>query len=479
MEEVLELLEQSNTNVFVTGRAGTGKSTLLKKFKAKTKRNVIVLAPTGVAALNVGGQTIHSFFKFKAGVTLQDVQKVSSRAEVRIPVIDIDGAVDGNYNIKANIYQKVDTLIIDEISMVRADLFDCVEKFMRLNGKKPGEYFGGVQVILFGDLFQLPPVVTREEYHIFTTKYDSPYFFDAKAFYSGKFEVVELTKVFRQHDENFIHILDKIRVGEAEYEHVEYINSICYDGPITENLITENMKHSEGLEFEYENEERVVEYDAPRAKRKGVSTGKKGKEEVSVHLVTTNSMTDTINTNELKKLKTEQKTFKAVTTGRFDQKNAPTHPDLILRVGAQVMAIKNNMEGKWVNGDIGNVVGFGPESVKVKFQNGKTYDMEREVWEMNRYEYNEKSDHITSEVVGTFTQIPLKLAWAVTVHKSQGKTFDKAVIDFGKGAFAHGQAYVALSRVRSLEGITLKTPLTIRDIQIDQRIKDFLASKGI
>jgi ATP-dependent exoDNAse (exonuclease V) alpha subunit len=504
-EEILNTLEREHKNVFITGRAGTGKSTLLRKFKEKTKRNVIVLAPTGVAALNVHGQTIHSFFKFKAGVTLQDVKKVSTDSEIYIPVRGSHNNPSspdelGNSGVatktRTSIYQKIDVLIIDEISMVRADLFDCVEKFMRLNGKKPGEYFGGVQVILFGDLFQLPPVVARDEYHIFTTKYNSPYFFDAKSFYSGTFEVIELTKVYRQHDENFIAMLDKIRMGEADYEHIEYINSICFNGP--ENTIGAtgvlSAPRSEIDTDEGQYKETIIRYDTAgnekdanrgnnntRAHRPSgssrVSSGEK--KVVEVHLVTTNVMTDTLNTNELKKLKTEQKTFKAVTTGRFDQKSAPTHFDLILRVGAQVMAIKNNMEGKWVNGDIGVVVGFGHDSVKVKFSNGKIYNMEREIWEMNRYNYDEKQDHITSEVVGTFNQIPLKLAWAVTIHKSQGKTFDKAVIDFGRGAFAHGQAYVALSRVRTLEGITLKTPLTLRDIQIDQRVKDFLISQGI
>ncbi|MBU3668716.1 MAG: AAA family ATPase [Candidatus Taylorbacteria bacterium] len=444
MQEVLDVLKNAGKNVFVTGRAGTGKSTLLRKFMEHTEKNVIVLAPTGVAALNVGGQTIHSFFKFKPGVTLVDVKKISEEK-------------------LAKLYQKVDTIIIDEISMVRADLFDCMEKFMRLNGKKEGEYFGGVQIILFGDLLQLPPVVTRDEYHIFSTRYQSPYFFDAKSFYAGSFEVIELTKVYRQQDEDFISVLDKIRTGDADFDHVEYINARCFTGP--------REKPETGIEFE----EVTISYDVPQKRKKNAR--KKG--EVSVHLVTTNAMTDSMNMRELSNLKTEQRVYKATTAGRFDVKNAPTFPELPLRIGAQVMAIRNNMEGKWVNGDMGFVIGLSPDSVKVRFENGKVYDLERETWEMHQYQYDEDSDHIESEVTGTFTQIPLKLAWAVTIHKSQGKTFDTAVIDFGKGAFAHGQAYVALSRVRSLEGITLKTPLSLKDIQIDQRVKDFLVSQGL
>lgn len=445
MQELLEQLENAQRNVFVTGRAGTGKSTLLQKFISHTKKNAVVLAPTGVAALNVGGQTIHSFFKLKPGVTLQDIKTITDERLKKI-------------------YEKVDTIIVDEISMVRSDLFDCMEKFMRLNGKIQGEYFGGAQIILFGDLFQLPPVVTRDEYHIFTTKYQSPYFFDAKSFYAGSFEVIELNQVYRQSDENFISILDKIRTGDADYEHVEYINSVCYEGPVQKTEQTD-------VQFE----EKVINYDLPKKSAKG--SKKKGN--LAVHLVTTNAMTETLNLQELKQLNSEQKRYIATTTGRFDVKNAPTLPELVLRIGAQVMAIKNNMEGKWVNGDMGVVLALSPDSVKVKFQNGKTYDMERETWEMHAYDYDEGSDHIHSEVTGTFTQIPLKLAWAVTIHKSQGKTFEKAVIDFGKGAFAHGQTYVALSRVKTLEGITLKTPIGLKDIQIDQRVKDFLASQGL
>jgi ATP-dependent exoDNAse (exonuclease V) alpha subunit len=443
MKEVLDTLENSNTNVFVTGRAGTGKSTLLREFMKHTKKTAIVLAPTGVAALNVGGQTIHSFFKFKPGVTLFDIHTCTDQKLQKM-------------------YEKVDTIIIDEISMVRSDLFDCIEKFMRLNGKKKGESFGGVQIILFGDLFQLPPVVKRDEYHIFTTKYQSPYFFDAKAFYAGSFEVIELTKVYRQHDEEFIAILDKIRTGDAEHEHVEYINSVCFEG---EKPAVQETQY----------EEVVINYDQPK-KKKGT---KKKKGEVSVHLVTTNMMTDALNNTELVQLHTEQKTYKAIANGKFDEKNAPTQFNLSLRVGAQVMAIKNNMEGKWVNGDLGFVTKLYPDSVRVQFENGKTYDVGKETWEMHAYEYDEDTDQISSDITGTFTQIPLKLAWAVTIHKSQGKTFDRAVIDFGKGAFAHGQAYVALSRVKTLEGITLKTPLSLRDIQIDQRVKDFLLSQGL
>ncbi len=465
------MMETTDRNLFITGRAGTGKSTLLKKFKDSTKKNVVVLAPTGVAALNVEGQTIHSFFKFKVGVTERDVQRVAVE-----PDADLFGPKNNSKKGGPKIYQKIDTLVIDEISMVRADLFDCIEKFMRLNGKKPGEHFGGIQVILIGDLFQLPPVVMRDEMHIFTTKYNSPYFFDAKSFYTGKFEVIELTQVYRQSDENFIAILDKIRLGEADYESVQYVNSVCYDGPPIKPEKGQPEFSGEYGDGQYEEE--VVIYESPAPKSKA-GLGKKKGEEVSVNLVTTNAMTDTINNSMLKGLKGEQKTFKATLTGKFDPKNAPTSEDLILRVGAQVMAIKNNAEGKWVNGDIGFVLGFTPTAVKVKFQNGKIYDIERENWEMSRYDYDEVFDHISSEVVGTFSQIPLKLAWAVTIHKSQGKTFDKAIIDFGKGAFAHGQAYVALSRVRSLEGITLKTPLTPRDIQVDQRIKDFLAGQGM
>lgn len=526
-KDVISALENTNDNLFITGRAGTGKSTLLGYFRSTTKKNVVVVAPTGVAALNVKGQTIHGFFKFKIGMTVQDVKKITAEIDQKM-------------------YQKIDMLIIDEISMVRADMFDCIDRFLRLNGKDMHQPFGGVQIVVIGDLFQLPPVVGPGEGYIFETKYESPYFFDAPAYKGGSFQVIELTHVYRQQDPVFIDILDKIRTGEADMQHVEYINRMCLeidgkkfiatdaqsadivvedsqyvndegipiddqerdeDGNIVvraesragtgtkhgagkgDSSVQNSQQHAEknnlisdlkkefdlagikGLKFGIQTSPAAAEASGAGAQAADDAEAKK----LTVYLVTTNALADKINTEELAKIKTPSKIYKGALVGRFEQKNAPAPEQLELKLGAQVMTLKNDPSGKWVNGDIGTVVKMLDASVRVRFEDGRTEEVIGDSWEMVRYEYDEITDQLGSEVVGKYTQIPIKLAWAVTIHKSQGKTFDAAIIDFGRGTFAHGQAYVALSRVRSLQGITLKNPLRAQDVRIDERIRDFLA----
>ena len=528
-KDVIDTLENSGENLFITGRAGTGKSTLLGYFRSTTKKNVVVVAPTGVAALNVRGQTIHGFFKFKIGMTVQDVKKITAEIDQKM-------------------YKKIDMLIIDEISMVRADLFDCIDRFLRLNGKNPGEPFGGVQIVVIGDLFQLPPVVGPGEGYIFETKYESPYFFDAPAYKQGGFQVIELTHVYRQQDPVFIDILDKIRTGEADMQHVEYINRMCLeidgkkvtmtdvqtadvvvsdslyvndegipydneerdeDGNIvvrqsvhansqSKSANSNNSKHNEQNSEKNSEKNKLIEdlkkqFDASGIK--GLTFGVKTSastshgapdgniatditdasiKKLTVYLVTTNALADKINTEKLEEIKTPSKIYKGALVGRFEQKNAPAPEQLVLKLGAQVMTLKNDPGGKWVNGDIGTVEKLLDASVRIRFEDGRVEEVVGDTWEMVRYEYDELHDQLESEVVGKYTQIPIKLAWAVTIHKSQGKTFDTAIIDFGKGTFAHGQAYVALSRVRSLQGITLKNPLRAQDVRIDERIRDFL-----
>ena len=524
-KDVVDTLENSGENLFITGRAGTGKSTLLGYFRSTTKKNVVVVAPTGVAALNVRGQTIHGFFKFKIGVTVQDVKKITAEIDQKM-------------------YKKIDMLIIDEISMVRADLFDCIDRFLRLNGKNPAEPFGGVQIVVIGDLFQLPPVVGPGEGYIFETKYESPYFFDAPAYKQGGFQVIELTHVYRQQDPVFIDILDKIRTGEADMQHVEYINRMCLeidgkkvtmtdmqtadavvsdslyvsdegipiddeerdeDGNIvvrknmhansqSKSVNSNHLKHDAQSSENNSEKNKLIEdlkkqFDASGIK--GLSFGIKsttgvsdaipksntledGVKKLTVYLVTTNALADKINTEKLEEIKTPSKIYKGALVGRFEQKNAPAPEQLVLKLGAQVMTLKNDPGGKWVNGDIGTVEKLLDASVRIRFEDGRVEEVVGDTWEMVRYEYDELHDQLESEVVGKYTQIPIKLAWAVTIHKSQGKTFDTAIIDFGKGTFAHGQAYVALSRVRSLQCITLKNPLRAQDVRIDERIRDFL-----
>lgn len=509
-KDIIDTLENSSENLFITGRAGTGKSTLLGYFRNTTKKNVVVVAPTGVAALNVRGQTIHGFFKFKIGVTIHDVKKVTAEVDQKM-------------------YKKIDMLIIDEISMVRADLFDCIDRFLRLNGKNPSEPFGGVQIVVIGDLFQLPPVVGPGEGYIFETKYESPYFFDAPAYKQGGFQVIELTHVYRQQDPVFIDILDKIRTGEADLQHVEYINRMCLevhgrklsttDAQSTNSDIADTLYvNDEGVPIDdEEGDENVGVFARQNSKAKdqeieqsssknnliqdlkkqfdlsgikgitfGIHTGTHSSVEnsyivdneenkkLTVYLVTTNALADKINNEKLEELKTPLKTYKGALVGRFEQKNAPAPEQLSLKVGAQVMTLKNDPAGRWVNGDIGTVEKLLDASVRIRFEDGRVEEVVGDTWEMIRYEYDELHDQLDSEVIGKYTQIPIKLAWAVTIHKSQGKTFDTAVIDFGRGTFAHGQAYVALSRVRSLQGITLKNPLRAQDVRIDERIRDFL-----
>ncbi len=409
-KKVLNLLENTSTNVFITGRAGTGKSTLLKYFRATTKKNIAILAPTGVAAVNIQGQTIHSFFKFGPDVTEDKVRAVYKNPEV---------------------YKKLDTIIIDEISMVRADLFDCIEKSLRVNGPSPQVPFGGVQIIVIGDLYQLPPVVTNEEKQIFETYYHSPYFFDSNSYQKVKFKVLELTHVYRQSDKDFIEVLDAIRVCSVTDDHLNKINQ----------QFSRN-KHNEN--------------------------------DFKITLVPTNAMANAINAVKLSQLPGETKKYVGTITGGFNEKNLPTAQELFLKVGSQIMLLNNDPLSRWINGDLAKVLKLNDGNIRVLFEDGTYDDIGFYKWDMIRFIYDEDDKKIKSEVVGSFTQLPVRLAWAVTIHKGQGKTFEKVFIDFGSGTFAPGQAYVALSRCKSLSGLSLKSPLEHRHIFIEPRIGEFL-----
>ena len=414
-QKVIDLLENTKTNIFLTGKAGTGKSTLLKYFRATTKKKVVMLAPTGVAAVNVQGQTVHSFFKFGPQITENMVRKK-----------------EGD---EAKIYKEVEMIIIDEISMMRADLFDCVDKFMRLNGPKPGQPFGGVQVLVVGDLFQLPPIVKTEEEQIFKRLYNSPFFFDSKGYEKAGFIKVELTHVYRQADDKFIDTLDAFRISDFNDDHLEMINARVVPG-----------------------------YQKPE-------------DDFVISLVTTNAMASTINTSELTKLKTKSKTYTGSITGEFKEKDLPTDMRLVLKEGAQVMLLNNHPQGKWINGDIGKVIKLNENSVRVLFDDGTFDDVGTNKWDAIQFVYDEETKRIQSEVVGTYNQIPLKLAWAVTIHKGQGKTFDRVHIDFGNGTFAPGQAYVALSRCRTLDGMVLASRVESHHIFAHDRVKEFMNRK--
>ena len=410
-------MEEGGRNLFVTGKAGTGKSTLLSYFRQETNRQVVVVAPTGVAAVNVGAQTLHSFFGFKPDVTLEKARRAAKRAIER-------GMED--------VYREMDTLIIDEISMVRADLFDCADQFLRVARGKREMPFGGASVVMIGDLYQLPPVVTSQERDVFRHHYRSPYFFDSKAYAKMKVTILELEKIYRQHDESFIDLLGAVRNNTLDEAGLGKLNSRVFNCSL------------EGVDG-------------------------------SVYLTALNSEADAVNEERLARLKGTERKYEAQVSGGFDEKSFPADRMIRLKAGAQVMLLNNDYHGRWVNGTIGSVVGMGDESIRVTLPDGSVEEVEPHTWQMFRFKLHEKSGRIVSEAAGKFTQLPVMLAWAVTIHKSQGKTFDSAVIDAGR-AFAPGQVYVALSRLRTLEGMRLARPLKRTHVRVDWRVVKFLTS---
>lgn len=412
---VIHLIEKEGKNVFITGRAGTGKSTLLQLFKNTTKKNVVVLAPTGVAALNVGGMTIHSFFKFPAKpIAPSDIKPLKN----------------------PKLYKSIQTIVIDEISMVRADLLDNIDTFLRVNRKNPLP-FGGVQMIFFGDLFQLPPVIGSDaEQTLISTLYGTPYFFAAHVFQLGfELEKIELRKIYRQSHRHFMRLLEAIRLNQIDRDDLDELNQRYFPY--------------------FQSDQNYITLSAR------------------------NSTVDEINSKALDTLPTEAKLYHATVNGTFDAKLFPTEAVLKLKVGAQVMFIKNDPDGRFVNGTIGKVTQLKESAVSVSIQDGnngnsQVIDVESFKWEIQEYTVKaEDPEKISSEVLGSFIQFPLKLAWAITIHKSQGKTFDKVIIDFGRGAFEHGQAYVAFSRCRTLDGIVLRKQLQPKDIITDERVIDY------
>lgn len=415
----LNLLENSTDSLFVTGRAGTGKSTLLTHFRKVSNQNIVLLAPTGVAAVNIGGATIHSFFGFRPDITLEKAWNL--------------GAKPRN---KPELYRNLDAIVIDEISMVRADLLDCVDAFMRrVCGRK--EPFGGKRVIFFGDLYQLPPVVTRDEEYLFRSVYQTPYFFSAEVMGRLKLRLVELGHIYRQNDPAFISLLNAVR----------------------ENALTEN-------ELTLLNSRLSEDYAPPP-------------EEYIVHLTGTNRDAEAYNRYQLSSLGGEVHSYTAKSKGAFDQRTEPAPRELELKLGAQVMLTCNDPARRFINGTVGRVEDLGYKGdtpyAGVRLQNGDLVDLEPNQWEMYKFCYNKDSGQIETEVAGTYTQLPLILAWSITIHKSQGKTFDRVIIDLPR-SFAHGQTYVALSRATSLSGIFLRRPLSARHVIMDPAVSRWLAS---
>jgi ATP-dependent exoDNAse (exonuclease V) alpha subunit len=417
----LALMEESQQHLFITGKAGTGKSTLLDYFCNHTVKKPVILAPTGVAALNVKGQTIHRFFNFYVDVTPEKIRKKEVRPK------------------DPELYKKISTIVIDEVSMLRADLLDCIDVFLRMYGKDSTQPFGGVQMIFVGDLYQLPPVVNREERDIFSTHYATPYFFSAKVLEVTPLEVLELEVVYRQKDEQFVALLNKIRNNSVEQSDIEALN------------------------------QRYLSPDDATPT-----------EDFCISLTTTNQKAEEINTVHLEALSGKLYTSTAVVRGDMAKEYYPTSTTLYYKIGSQIMLLNNDPKKRWVNGSIGVIEAIkrnedGEECMNIRLHDThKLVSVSPVMWEV--YRFAVKEGEITSEPAGSFTQYPFRLAWAVTIHKSQGKTFDRVAIDIGRGTFASGQTYVALSRCTSFEGIRLIAPVKKQHIHTDPRIYKFLTS---
>jgi ATP-dependent exoDNAse (exonuclease V) alpha subunit len=419
---IIEKIRNGKSNLFITGKAGTGKSTLLQYVVNTHLSKIIVLAPTGVAAINVGGDTLHSFFRLKPGYELDEAKHV--------PIS----------RTKAKKYEAIDTIIIDEISMVRADILDAIDIFLK-RARKSKEPFGGVRMIFFGDLYQLPPVVTDENEEWFYSMYKSSWFFAAHVFedidlFTPGFtmETMKLEHIYRQSDQKYIHYLNKLRIGDSENAVLDYFADFVRP------------------DFDPEKKENWM------------------------HLVATNAQASSFNTRKLREIEKPAICFESESTGNIGSL-IPNDSLIQLKPEAQVMFVQNDPDKKWVNGTLGTITSIEENDqgqgklVIVKLENGKEVKVKRHTWPIAKYYF--KNGQFTREEIGSFTQIPLKLAWAITIHKSQGKTFNKVIVDMGRGGFAHGQCYVALSRVVSPDYLVLKTRLQEDDIIVDEEILNF------
>lgn len=425
MQKALQIIQFTRRSLFLTGKAGTGKSTFMRHIAATIKKKHIILAPTGIAAINAGGSTLHSFFKLPFHPLLPTDKRYSAR--------NIRDTLKYNGE-KTKLLREVELIIIDEISMVRADIIDFIDKVLRIYNRNMREPFGGKQLLLVGDIYQLEPVIKEDERQLLRPFYPSCFFFDAHVFREMQLIAVELKKVYRQRDAQFISLLDHIRTSQVSDTDLGLLNA----------RVNAEIGTEEGR--------------------------------LSITLSGRRDTVDYINEKQLNTLPDQPTIFYGHIEGEFPESSLPTPIELEVKTGAQVLFIKNDKERRWVNGTLGTIIGFGDEEdgiIYVRTEDGRDFDVEREIWSNVRYTFNEKEQKIEEEEIGSYQQFPLRLAWAITVHKSQGLTFNNVKIDFTGGVFAGGQTYVALSRCTSLQGISLQEPIRRENIFVRTEVTNF------